>query len=211
MADKVQQAATTLLRANGFYTVKTQDALVWGNNRGPGVKVPDEPGRADVVVMRDGNAVFVEVKTIEDSVWDSQQWTERQRAWTSMMAMDFGLDTYILLVYIARSASRADVRCNFLEDYLEKTPRLAWLIPAYELDGWLAQFEAMHGVHSIPYHSAMSGRISVREEHDGLLERFGHWGLDNEDYLAYGSNFALRWQTGYFLIPADHWFRAEFT
>jgi hypothetical protein len=126
------------------------------------------------------------------------------------MMWEFGMESYLLLVFVSPEAKRPDVKCSFLDSYLEEKPRMAWLLPAYEFSLWCAHFEETHEVRSIPYHSALSGRTSVKETQDGLLERFGHFGLDRHDNLAFGTSFALQWGQGYFKIPPDHKFMKEF-
>lgn len=213
MADKVQNDATKWFRANGFHTIKTQDALYWGGNQKGGIKVPEEPGRADMLALRNERAIFVEVKTLKDGTWSHEQWGMHQRTWASMMAFEFQLDTWILLACDTGWFSVPTCKVAFLDSYTDKKPRMAWLVPACDLHLWTVDFTNTHGVTTIPYHKAFAGRVTLKADecHDNLLEALGHWGIDLEqDHLAFGENFALQWGHGFFTIPPSHPFLSAF-
>jgi hypothetical protein len=213
MADKVQSDVTKWLRASGLHTIKTQDALYWGAKQKGGIKVPEEPGRADMVVLCNESACFVEVKSLKDKTWPHEEWGMHQRTWASMMAFDFKLDTWLLLACDTGVFSVPTVKTPFLNSYADKLPRMAWLLPAYELHLWTIAFTERHGVTTIPYHKEFASRVTMKEEdnHDNLLEAFGHWGVDLvPEYLAFGSNFALQWVRGSFQIPSEHRFLETF-
>ena len=213
MADKVQTAVTSWMHGNGFHTVKTQDALYWGAKQKGGIKVPEEPGRADMLVLRNERVVFVEVKTLKNGTWSHEQWGMHQRTWASMMAFDYQLDTWVLLVCDTGWYSVPTVKIAFLDSYADKKARMAWLVPAYDLHLWTVEFTSKHGVTTIPYHKEFASRVTMKEEdcHDNLLEALGHWALDfNASHLALGSNFALQWEHGQFNVPASHPFLAAF-
>lgn len=213
MADKVQNNVTAWLRKNGLHTIKTQDALYWGEKQSGGIKVPEEPGRADMLVLRNESGVFVEVKTLKNGTWSHEQWGMHQRAWASTMAFEYQLDTWVMLVCDTGWFSVPTVKITTLESYVNKRPRMAWLVPAYDLHLWTVGFTEKHNVTTIPYHKTFAGRVTLKEEecHDNLLEALGHWGEDFKvDDLAFGLNFALQWEQGFFTLPPSHPFLLAF-
>jgi hypothetical protein len=139
----------------------------------------EEPGRADLVVMKRGRGCFVEVKNGRDSFAFSEL-RENQRQWIETIALPIYQTSVWIWLVLGSSPPHLDL--------LRYNIRQAWLCPYHQFLEVEAKVLPYSG--SIPYRAGKGYRKELQENH-----------LDAMHLLA---RFALRWKQGHWQLPQPH-------
>lgn len=179
MADRSQAKVTRALRNAGFWTFKAQDAVWTKGFAGKKLALPEEPGKADLIVARNGVMIFVEVKDA-GLAFPFASWRDNQREWARATWDDFRLD-YALAITLGTDPPNRDP-----ERY---APERLWIVPRFCYESIEALVE--------PYQSSLPYRVGPG--YNRVLQD------NNYDAVHLFADYALTWEKGVFTFPRDHW------
>lgn len=163
MADKNHGFAVKALRHHGFLT-----------RSDPTIPYLPASGRADIIALKNGRAVHVEVKngyrsfTINAGEHDSQGWKPNQREWAKFSQMyPFEIPYWIFLTMGTDPA-------NYNPDkYL---PKISWLIPYKHLQDTRDAISEIQK--SIPYKDFKGVKTAVKNAQLWAIERFKQYSME---------------------------------
>lgn len=163
MADNNHPFAVKALRHHGFLT-----------RSDPTIPYLPVSGRADIIALRNGKAVHVEVKNgyrsfiINAEEHDSQGWKPNQRKWAKFSQMSpFRIPYWIFLTMGSDPANYNSQKYN---------PKISWLIPYSCLEDTRLEIKDIQK--SIPYKDYKGIKLALRDAKIWAIERFKQYSME---------------------------------
>lgn len=125
----------------------------------------EDPGRGDLIAVRAGRGVYVEIKCGEDS-FDLRNWRPNQRAWALEWAIGTGTDYYIWL-----RMGTQDPRVSVDKPLRKRT----WLVPYHPMIQIVGLVESLQ--FALPYRTTKNHTLAMRERQYDAVTLFADYEL----------------------------------
>ncbi len=159
--DKNQHYAVSMFKHHGFLTRTDPTTAL------PQWNTASDSGRADIVLVKNGKGVHVEVKRGTDS-FNLGGWRDNQRAWALRSTQPPFSTPYWL--YLTLGTDPASYRDDAYR------PKRSWLIPLSVLERCIVEISPHQS--SIPYRLTKGSRKVMRDNRWDAITLFEHYELE---------------------------------